>query len=267
MTRLARIYVQQFKTTFALTLQYRAGIAIWMIGHVLEPLVTLVVWTVVARTRGGDVSGFSEKSFAAYFIVLMVVNHITYTWIMYEYEYRIRHGALSFALLRPLHPIHTDIADNVSSKTVTFPGILIAAAVLAFLFRPSFRMIPWAVALAVPALVLAFLLRFLVEWSLAQSAFWTTRVSAVNQTYFAIMLFFSGQIAPFALLPGWVRILATFLPFRWMIGFPVELILGRLTPAQGAFGLAVQTLWVLVTLGLIRGIWHAGLRRYSAVGG
>ena len=31
---------------------------------------------------------------------------------MYEFEYRIREGSLSFALLKPVHPIHSDIADK-----------------------------------------------------------------------------------------------------------------------------------------------------------
>ena len=56
--------------------------------------------------------------FAAYFIVLMMVNHVTFSWIMFEYDYRVRQGTLSFALLRPVHPIHADIADNVSFKLI-----------------------------------------------------------------------------------------------------------------------------------------------------
>ena len=36
MKDLAGIYAQQFKTTFASMLQYRASLFIWMIGQVLE---------------------------------------------------------------------------------------------------------------------------------------------------------------------------------------------------------------------------------------
>jgi len=46
---------------------------------------------------------------------------MTFTWIMWEYDYRIREGLLSPVLLRPVHPIHADIADNISSKLVTLP--------------------------------------------------------------------------------------------------------------------------------------------------
>ncbi len=260
------LYVQQFKTTFASMLQYRASLFIWMIGQVLEPLVYLVVWSTVSNGSGGSVGGYSTGQFAAYFIVLMLVNQVSYTWIMYEYEYRIREGYLSSTLLRPVHPIHMDIADNLSSKLISLPVMLVVAAVLAMLFHPAFSPVPWALLACVPVLMLAFLLRFLVDWTLAQAAFWTTRVSAINQVYFVLMLFLSGQLAPLSLLPRPVQVIASILPFRWMIGFPVELLLGRLTPLQALTGIGAQAIWVVLALALLRVVWRAGIRIYSAVG-
>ena len=115
-------------------------------------------------------------------------------------------------------------------------------------------------------LLLAFLVRFFLEWTLALAAFWTTRVGAINQTYFVLLLFLSGQIAPLALLPSPVQVVAGILPFRWMIGFPVELLLGRLTLAEALMGLGAQVAWLLVSFILLRIVWRIGVRNYSAVG-
>jgi ABC-2 type transport system permease protein len=247
-------------------LQYRAALVIWLIGHVLEPLIYLVVWSAVSRSSGGSVGGYGTAEFAAYFIVLMLVNHVTYTWIMYEYEYRVRHGSLSFALLRPVHPIHADLADNISSKVITLPLILAAAAVLGLLFRPAFHIVPWAAAAFLPALLLAFIVRFLMEWTLALAAFWTTRVGAINQTYFVAMLFLSGQMAPLTLLPRPLQAIAAVLPFRWTTSFPVELLLGRIGYTQALIGMAVQLAWLGLWIVLLRLVWRAGVRVYGAVG-
>ena len=260
------LYAQQFKTTFATMLQYRASLFIWMISSILEPLIYLIVWSTVSNGSGGSVGSYTASGFAAYYIALMLVNQVTYTWIMYEYEYRIRHGSLSFALVKPVHPIHSDIADNLSSKLITLPILLVVAGGMALIFHPTATLRPWAILAFIPALALAFLVRFLLEWTLALAAFWTTRVSAINQVYFVLILFLSGQIAPLTLFPSWLQIVANVLPFRWMLGFPVELILGKLSPTQALEGLAAQVVWVIVSLGVIRLVWRAGVRVYSAVG-
>ncbi len=263
---LRKLYIQQFKTTFASMVQYRASLLIWSISAVLEPLVYLIVWATVSNGSGGSVGSYTAQGFAAYYIAFMLVNQVTYTWIMYEYEYRIRHGSLSFALLKPVHPIHSDISDNLASKLITLPVLLVIAGILAAIFHPSASLHAWAIAAFIPALVLAFLIRFLLEWTLALAAFWTTRVSAINQVYFVLMLFLSGQIAPLTLFPAWLQVVADVLPFRWMVGFPVELVLGRLTPLQTMEGLAVQCAWLVVSLLVIRFVWRRGVRVYSAVG-
>jgi ABC-2 type transport system permease protein len=263
---MAQLYLQQFKTTFASMVQYRASLFIWMIGHVLEPLVYLVVWSVVADSGDGSAGGYTAAQFAGYFIVLMLVENVSYTWIMYEFDYRIREGLLSPALLRPVHPIHADIAENISSKAVTMPFMIGVAGVLALIFHPDLSPHSWALLAAIPALALAFLLRFLLEWTLAQAAFWTTRVSAINQSYFVLILFLSGQIAPLSLFPHALQVVANILPFRWMLGFPVELILGRLTPTEAVIGLGAQAVWVVLAFALMRIAWRAGIRLYSAVG-
>jgi len=267
MIALADLYRAEFRTSLATMFQYRAALVIWLISQVLDPLIYLIVWSTVAVASGGSVAGYTTGDFAAYFIVLMIVNHLTFTWIMWEYEYRVREGTLSAALLRPVHPIHADIAENLSSKMVSTPGMLLAAMILALIFHPTFHFTPWAVAAFVPAVALAFLLRFFVEWTLALAAFWTTRVGALNQMYFVAILFLSGQVAPLALFPPTVQTAAALLPFRWMISFPVELLLGRLTPQQALTGFAAQLGWIAVSLLLLRLVWRLGVRVYSAVSG
>jgi ABC-2 type transport system permease protein len=144
--------------------------------------------------------------------------------------------------------------------------MLLVAGGLVLIFHPSATPTLWGVVVLIPVLVLAFLVRFLCEWTLALAAFWTTRVSAINQLYFILVLFLSGQIAPLSLFPYPIRVAADILPFRWMIGFPVELLLGRLTPLEALAGLAAQAAWVIVGLALVRVVWRSGVRNYSAVG-
>lgn len=266
MTGWADIYRTLLRVSLAGQVQYRASGAIWMIGSILEPLVFLVVWTTVARGEGGAIEGFGPREFAAYYIALLFVNHLTFSWVMHNFSFFIQSGQFSFLLLRPLHPIHGDILENVAYKTVMLVVMLPAAAILWWTFEPRFTAGPGGLALALVATALAFALRFLVEWTLALAAFWTTRVNALNQTYFAVMMFLSGRVAPIALLPAWLRATADGLPFYWMVGFPVEIAMGRIGAAEAAAGFGAQLAWVAGAGMLLAVLWRRAVRQHAAVG-
>jgi ABC-2 type transport system permease protein len=264
-TRLADVYRALVRTSLAEQLQYRAANVIWMLGLVLEPLVFLVVWSTVARGAGGSVAGFEPRDFAAYYIALLLVNHLTFSWVMHEFEFFIQSGQLSFRLLRPIHPIHGDLADNLAYKALMLVILLPVAGALALAFEPRFPLGP-GLALALPALALGFAVRFLLEWTLALAAFWTTRVTALNQSYFAVLAFLSGRVAPLPLLPDALRAAADVLPFYWMIGFPVELAVGRVPDDRVLAGFAAQAAWVGASAALLALVWARAVRRHAAVG-
>ncbi len=266
MKELIELYRQQFRTTVVMMLQYRAMLFIWMTGHVVEPLVYLVVWSAVSNTSGGSVGTYTAQGFAAYFIATMIVDQLTYSWIMWEFDYRVREGTLSFLLLKPVHPIHSDIADNISAKLVTLPLMLLIAGGLAAIFRPTASLAVWSVIAFIPVVLLAFSVRFILDWTVALAAFWTTRTSAVIQMYSILVLFLSGQFAPLTLFPSPIRALASVMPFRWIIGFPVELVLGRLNPTEALAGIAAQAVWLVVGIVILKLVWKSGLKVYSAVG-
>lgn len=262
----ARTYPAFLRIAVLSSLQYRASGAIWMIGSILEPVVYLSVWSTVARSQGGSVGSFAPEEFAAYYIALLLVNHLTFSWVMHEFQYRVQFGQFSFALLRPVHPIHEDIADNVAFKAVQLVVILPALLILGLVFTPRFEFVSWTQLLALPALALAFLLRFLLEWTVALATFWTTRVTAMNQIYFSLLMFLSGRVAPVGLLPAWLAEAARLLPFYYSVGFPVELALGRLPATELGRGFLTLVVWLAVVFLVIALAWRRAASRYTAVG-
>jgi ABC-2 type transport system permease protein len=256
----------QLKTSAAINLQYRAANLIWLIGAVLEPVVYLVVWDTVAQVQGGSVDGFTSSDFAAYFLALMVVDRLTFTWIMWEYEFMIREGILARRLMRPLHPFWVDLMDNLAYKAFIMVVLIPTVILLMFSFRPSFQTTAADVLAFLPALVFAFALRFCLEWAIAMTSFWTTRMNAINQVYFVIFLFFSGRLAPLELLPGFAQALASVLPFRWMLSFPLEILLGRLALQDILIGYAVQLGWLALVVTGMLAAWRVGVKQFAAVG-
>jgi ABC-2 type transport system permease protein len=246
--------------------QYRVGHYLYMIGMVAEPVIYLVVWSTIAKSQGGSVDGYTPGDFAAYYIVWTLVRNMNIVFTPYGWEERIREGKLSGDLLRPVHPIHYDIAWFAGWKFVMIVLWLPIAAVLALLFHPTLSPDALDIVVFCVAIWGAYLIRTMNLWALGLVSLWTTRVSALYETYFVVELLFSGRLVPLALMPLWMQRVAGFLPFKWTFGFPIEALVGNLPTSQLLFGLGMQVFWTVVGALMVAIIWKRGVRKYSAVG-
>jgi len=162
---------------------------------------------------------------------------------------------------------YNTLASELAGKVVYLLFVVPVAAGLALVLKPELHL-TLANALAfVPALALAWALSFLWGYWIALLAFWMTRADALVTVEAAFKFLLAGQVAPVALLPDALRALATLLPYRYMISFPVEVITGQLDRAGLLTGFALQLGWLAVALGLYAALWRRGVRRYSAIGG
>ena len=260
----ARTYRVLISVALANMIQYRAVMLLWAAWGIVAPMVSLAVWT--AAARGRSLAGFDRAELAGYFLVTMVVSHLTTAWDMEVFSFEVQNGRLSPRLLRPILPIFQSAADNVAYKLCTAAVLFPIWVLIGLIVRPAIHLTMERAVWLVPAVLQAAALAFVWGYCVALVAFWTTNIRAINQLYWTGMTFLAGRLAPLALLPPVLRTLAAYMPFRWMLSFPVEMALGRLPLAQILPGLAWQALWLVAGVLAFRLIWAQGIRSYSAVG-
>jgi ABC-2 type transport system permease protein len=261
-----RIYRALLVATFQSAVQYRVQMVLWLVGNVLRPVIFLAAWIAVAEARGSAVGGFTVADFAAYYVAITLVGQLTNAWNAWEFEQEVRQGQLSSKLLRPLHPLHYAVIDNVNWKLFTLPALLPVLALISWSFHAQFATQVWNVALFVPSVVFAAALRFFFGWIVASFAFWTTRVTAISSVFERISFIFAGQIAPLSLLPGLLGTIAYILPFGYMLGVPADILRGGVSFDRALLLMGGQVIWLIITFAGFQLIWRIGLRQYSAVG-
>lgn len=259
-------YLTRGRTQIQSQFQYRVATYMWMIGMLAEPIVYLVVWTTIAEQQGGAVQGITTGEFAAYYIVWTLVRNMNIVFTPYGWEWRIREGALSAALLRPIHPLHDDLAGFAGWKFVTILLWLPIAAALWILFDPVLDPTLLEAAVFSVAIWGAYLIRTMFLSSLGMITFWTTRVSAIFELFIAFELLLSGRLVPLPLMPDWAEDVAAVLPFQWSFYFPIQALVGDYSTRELLGGLAAQAFWIVVLTGVTLFIWRFAVRRYSAVG-
>ncbi len=266
MRRLFDFYRTSMKIAILVELQYRAANYFYMIGMIAEPIIYLVVWSTVAVAQGGSVGGYTPGEFAAYYIVWTLVRNMNIVFTPYGWEMRIQKGRLSGELLRPVHPLHNDIAYFAGWKVVVILLWLPLAFILSWIFKPTLHPTWYQMVAFFIAIWAAYLIRTMLLSVLGMITFWTVRVGAIYELFFAFELVLSGRLAPMSLMPAWVQGLAWYLPFQWTFYFPIESLTGNLTPQQLLGGLGMQLLWIGLGVILVNIVWRMGIRRFSAVG-
>src|SRR4030065_2065533 len=130
-------YLTTIKIAIQSQFQYRVVQYFYMIGMMAEPVIYLVVWSTIANAQGGSVGGYTAGGFAAYYIVWTLVRNMNIVFTPYGWEWRIRQGRLSMELVRPVHPIHSDVAFFAGWKIVVIILWLPLAFFLALIFKPE----------------------------------------------------------------------------------------------------------------------------------
>ncbi|MCC7362385.1 MAG: ABC-2 family transporter protein [Anaerolineales bacterium] len=262
-----RIYQRLWHVNWAEQWQYRANLLMYLLYWLVSPIVYLAVWTTIARAQG-TVNGLTAGDFAAYYLTLLIVDNLTSEITIYLLAYKIQDGTLAGDLLKPIHPILTGtLVNNLAFKALTLLALIPVWLVLCLLVQPDFSGVTLqTLLLAAPAIVLGFAVQFLLGASLTCLAFWTTRVYSLGELYYALIILFSGQFAPLTVMPPLVQSIAQYLPFQLFKYFPIELILGRLSPEAIARNFALEVFWLVVIGLLFRWVWRNGVVRFSAVG-
>jgi ABC-2 type transport system permease protein len=253
------------RSTWSSWLQHRGFFYLVAFSWMMPLLIYLFVWSTAAAE--GTVGGFTQGDLVGYYIVLILVNQLTFSSNNWTVGDAIRYGRMNFLLLRPMSPIYDALASEVAVKVVFMTFAVPLAAVLALLFRPSFDVSLWEGLAFLPALIMAGALRFCWGYWIALLSFWATRADALLSLQESLIFLMGGQVAPIVLLPELMKTPAIVLPFRYMVGFPVEILSGQLSPADLWTGFALQAGWLVVALVLCRILWRAGLKQYTAVGG
>jgi ABC-2 type transport system permease protein len=218
--------------------------------------------------RDAPVGRFGQRDFLAYYLAALVVRLMTGAWVVWELTFEIRQGTLSYRLLRPLHPLLAYAAENVAAMPLRL-AVSLPVAGLALWITAGERLTRDPLLLALfPLTVLGgWLITFLAMALVGTLAFRVDSATSLFEIWMGLFGVFSGYLVPLELFPPWVQALARVLPFRSMLGFPVELVTGLLPRAQALAELLVQWGWIAGLLLAVRLAWRAGLRHYSAFGG
>ncbi|MCD8502868.1 MAG: ABC-2 family transporter protein [Bacillaceae bacterium] len=79
--------------------------------------------------------------------------------------------------------------------------------------------------------------------------------------------FFSGALIPITLFPGWFQTLSQYLPFQSMVFVPVSIYTGSISGTDAYISVAVQLVWLMASIIIVRLFWMFAVRKVTILGG
>jgi ABC-2 type transport system permease protein len=258
-------YPRMIRASAQVALTYRARLVL-LLSSALFPMLLLFVWLTVAAESTVP-NGWGSDRFVSYYLAAAVVNDIANSGISWSWDSDVRSGELSAKLLRPVSVFSQYVAAEAGQKIVSGAMLLPVAVVGAVLLQlSSFQRHGGVILATITAVLVAFVLAALMSSTFALIGFWSTQSSNLYLVWWGLGAFLSGWVAPLALMPPALARVAMYLPFRYILGFPVEIALG-ISKNSIPVGFLISLGWIAIFGGAYRFLWRRGIRRYQAVGG
>lgn len=246
-------------------IEYRFMMLIWMFDIFFIPVMLILIWISIIEYSPSLLP--QRQTLINFYTLNPLIYMLTDSWHAFFLSRDIRTGKFSTRLLRPIWPFMGTVANNITEKYVKLFFLIPLVFTASVYFNLDLELTPFVLTASVFSLILAAIISFLLESFLGLLAFWTDEVSGIKEIFEIFHLTLGGIMVPIFLFPPRLKSIVQFLPFRYMVSFPTEVLSGSLTSTEIITGMLIVSAWIIFSLFVLVLLWKNGLKQYSSVGG
>lgn len=255
------------KHTWDEMLTYRLNFSVWRIRQVFQFLAAYFLWTTIIPA-GSGLTGYSHESILTYVFLTTFVGSFVFSSRSAGMGDEITNGNLSNFLLKPINYFRYWAARDFGDKAMNISWSIGELFILFIFLRPPFF---WqrnvvAILLFVVTLGIAMMLYFFSQLLISTLAFWIYETWSLRFLFMILLNFLAGSVFPLNLFPKPIYAFLQFLPFPYLLYFPVKIYLGQESLTQSMLGIGIGCIWVFLLYLIVFGVWHKGIKAYTAVG-
>lgn len=268
--RKLRLYWVYLKAEWQMFLEYRGDIFIFTLDGIVAPLVGLSVW--LSISAGNANLALSSSQLVFYFLTVFMVSTSTSAWGAYFIAEDIRKGDFSKYLTKPFGMFEDYAIRNIAEKIHKLIFIFLVNIILIFIFYKSFDLSQihinlFSVTLFTISLFMGAIMYFLMDIIIGICAFWFQDIDFLRGIHSMARDLLSGKVIPLVLMPSSLSVLLIYSPYRYVVSFPVEIMLGKLTNEQLVVGFMTEISWLSLFLIIYKFLFAKGIKTYQGSGG
>lgn len=262
-------YFRSFLIGSQNAMEYRLGFLLSMVSVIIPIFIQTFFWLSIYRSSSNSVIfGYTFSQIINYTILAQLVSKYVRTGFEQEINDDIKNGGLNKFLVKPIGYFVYKFFCFIGKKFVNFIIISILIIISIFLLMISIGTAITYLSIFYFAfsLFLALSLNFMIFFCVSTLCFWLSEITYLYEAVRIIIITLSGGIFPLDIFGLKIHKFLSFLPFKYTIYFPVQLLNNKITGFPVFTGFITQILWVVLFIFLTNILWKIGLKKYIAVG-
>ena len=240
----------------------------------IQPFVLLInialFKSIYAYNKVQYINGYSLEQMIWYFTVVGFVQAFMVNFVDTRISSKVLSGELTIDLLRPMSVFRFELGNAIALRTIGVlmefvPGIVLYSMI----FAPKFLTV-YSVLRFIPAAMLSFLLFYLINFLLGLTSFIIKNNSSLANLKFVVIWGLGGGFIPLEFYSEPINNIISFLPFKYMFFWPIQIYLNREPAGNIEFYLkiiSIQLLWALVLYFFCRLLWNKAVNKFCSAGG
>lgn len=260
-------YLAIFKISWETRLAYRFDFFIGRFRNIMILVVLYYVWNALSRGVGGF-AGYEREELFAYVFGAIILRSVILGSQSRRIAMEINDGTFSKYLVQPVNyfwlVFWRDLADkslNLLSAILEIAIFILITGAPVFLQTNSVNLL-----LLLISVIFAFILYFILSYLMSLIAFWSREAMGPRFLFEWFLELASGIYFPLNILPIVFFTFLSFLPFAYIIYFPLRIYLGKADGHDIASGLLLPIIWIAALGFFTRFVWIRGLKRYTGEG-
>ncbi|OAB27082.1 hypothetical protein PMSD_24220 [Paenibacillus macquariensis subsp. defensor] len=263
-------YAVAFRIGFQSSLEYRFNFFLSLISAVFPMIVQYYMWTAVYANAGESaIFGYSYREMIMYTVLAAVISKLVITNIEYSIAEDIKSGGLNKYIIQPIYYFGFRISSYIGQRLIYFVISLFIILALTYALNTFYnlhteeeRMIIFCL-----SLILSIILSFMISYAICACAFWLSEISYFFVVTSLLINIMSGGIFPLEIFGEGLQQLFRFMPFHYMIYFPVNVLNGKISGESIWQGIIGQGVWIALLMLICHLVWKWGMKRYLGLGG
>ncbi len=263
-------YAKSFALGAQSAMEYRADFLLGMVSAIWPIFIQFFLWTSIYGGSGQQsLFGYTFAQMIAYTVMANIVQRLTRTGFEYEMNDDIKNGGLDKFIIRPVGYFQYRMATFVGGKLSQFAMMFLVmlGAIVAVNEIYGGVIAPLNVVWFTLTLLLAFVLNFIIFFCVGTIAFWLVEIGFFYEAVRIVFIALSGGIFPLDVFGEKVVAVLNFLPFKYTVNFPVDVLNGRVAGLDVLTGCLIQLAWIAALSLLSLKLWKIGQKKYVAAGG